>query len=706
MRVFPLRQRLLLLLAILSSLTLVALGTFSYVRAKNIMLHGAESAMALQADTLANAIVSQYAGEYARAVAGLRQDPRVAACLAGRPYDREGLLASWSSFLRLRSEAFFVYFADLSGRVHAIQPLRELPPDFDARTRPWFRRAMEHPGVVGWSDPYTEFITGKTVVSTVATVDAPEGGKPLGVLGLDITADGLRNILSGVALPSGSGLLVLTADGRPVTATGLGAALADRVDATPLRNLARGTHTAHAPPGNGHAMGGTIGDNAGNGATYLDVDGERVLAAVRAVPGPGWRLVLLVPQEELLRAVAPIRYGTVLAIGGMLALFAVLFATATVGASGRVGQLAEYMRSVAHGDFTVRNLFSGRDEFGALNRHLNELVMARRDAEAALRDAERQHRELVENAPIGIFRTTWDGTILVLNQHGAALLGFRDVAHARALLDDSVIPLHVEPMDRQAMLDDLAAGEVVTGQRLRWYRRGGETIWISLYARRTGTAGEPEVEGFFLDVTGQVEDTMRLEQLATTDELTGVSNRRHFMARLEDEATRSQRYGRPLSVLLLDADHFKAVNDTWGHEAGDMVLRHITDVMGLSLRENDLIGRLGGEEFGVLLPETALDRALRTAERIRTAVEDAPVAVRDAWVGCTVSVGAAEYRGANDSLDDLIRRADQMLMRAKEGGRNRVCAPQATPTCPDGAGRDGTSGNGASGDGGDGTGAA
>lgn len=694
MRVISLRQRLLLLLAILSSLALVALGTFSYVRARDAMLRGAESAMALQADTLANAIVSQYAGEYARAVASLRQDPRVVACLAGRPYDHQGLMASWSSFLRLRSEAYFVYFADMSGRVHAIQPLRELPPDFDARTRPWFRRAMEHPGVVGWSDPYTEFITGKTVVSTVATVDDPAGGKPLGVLGLDITTDGLRTILSGVALPSGSGLLVLTADGHSVTATGLGAALADRVDTTPLRNLARGTYTAHAPAQSGRTIGGTLGDNAGNGATYLDVDGERVLAAVRAVPGPGWRLVLLVPQEELLRAVAPIRYGTILAIGGMLILFAVLFAVATAGASGRVGQLAEYMRSVARGDFTVRNLFTGRDEFGALNRHLNELVTARRDAEAALRDAERQHRELVENAPIGIFRTTRDGTINVLNQHGAALLGFRDVAHARAVLDDSIIPLYAEPMDRLAMLDDLTAGEVVTGQRLRWYRRGGEAIWISLYARRTGTPEAQEVESFFLDVTDQVEDTLRLEQLATTDELTGVANRRHFMARLEDEAARSLRYGRPLSVLLLDADHFKAVNDTWGHEAGDMVLRHITDVMGLSLRENDLIGRLGGEEFGVLLPETALERALRTAERIRAAVEDAPVAVRDAWVGCTVSVGAAEYRGANDSLDDLIRRADQMLMRAKEGGRNRVCAQRATPTFTDGTSKEGAAGNG------------
>lgn len=691
MRVIPLRQRLLLLLAILSSLALVALGTFSHVRAKNVMLHGAESAMALQADTLANTIVSQYAGEYARAVASLRQDPRVVACLSGRPCDHQGLTASWSSFLRQRPEAFFVYFSDLSGHIRALYPPRDLPHDFNGSTRPWFVRAMRNPGVVGWSEPYAEIITGKTVVSTVATVDDPAGGKPLGVICLDITTDGLRNILSGVALPSGSGLLVLTADGHPVTATGLGTVLADRVDTTPLRNLARGTYAAH---GTDKAIGGTLGDNAGNGATYLNVDGERVLTAVRAVPGPGWRLVLLVPQEELLRALAPIRYGTILAIGGMLILFALLFTVATAGASGRVSQLAEYMRSVARGDFTVRNLFTGRDEFGALNRHLNELVTTRRDAEAALRHAERQHRELVENAPIGIFRTTWDGTITVLNQHGAALLGFRDVPHARAVLDDSVIPLYAEPMDRLAMLDDLTAGEVVTGQRLRWYRRGGEAIWISLYARRTGTPEAPEVESFFLDVTDQVEDTLRLEQLATTDELTGVANRRHFMARLEDEAARSQRYGRPLSVLLLDADHFKAVNDTWGHEAGDMVLRHITDVMGLSLRENDLIGRLGGEEFGVLLPETALERALRTAERIRSAVEDAPVAVRDVWVGCTVSVGAAEYRGANDSLDDLIRRADQMLMRAKEGGRNRVCAQQATPTCAEGTGGAGSAGGG------------
>jgi diguanylate cyclase (GGDEF)-like protein len=164
-----------------------------------------------------------------------------------------------------------------------------------------------------------------------------------------------------------------------------------------------------------------------------------------------------------------------------------------------------------------------------------------------------------------------------------------------------------------------------------------------------------------------------LRYWATTDSLTGIANRRHFLDLAEREIQRSRRYCRPLSVLVLDVDHFKAVNDSFGHAAGDETLKAIIRVAVSRLRDTDLLGRLGGEEFGVLLPETDLDGARDLAERLRTAIAAQPVAIGETEVRATVSIGCASLAEVEDEEGDaLFARADQALYRAKEGGRNRV----------------------------------
>lgn len=165
-----------------------------------------------------------------------------------------------------------------------------------------------------------------------------------------------------------------------------------------------------------------------------------------------------------------------------------------------------------------------------------------------------------------------------------------------------------------------------------------------------------------------------LERLANTDALTGLANRRHFMDALARELDRSQRYDRPLSLILLDLDHFKRVNDTYGHAAGDSVLKATADVMRSVCRDVDLPARLGGEELAILLPETRTGGASALAERLRERLErwdhrdeaDQPFTV-------TASVGVATREGHDrGSADGFLQRADAALYRAKAGGRNRV----------------------------------
>jgi diguanylate cyclase (GGDEF)-like protein len=163
-----------------------------------------------------------------------------------------------------------------------------------------------------------------------------------------------------------------------------------------------------------------------------------------------------------------------------------------------------------------------------------------------------------------------------------------------------------------------------------------------------------------------------LRSLSRTDSLTGVNNRRRFLDLLGEEVERSARYGRPLSLLMIDIDHFKGVNDERGHAAGDEALRSVTGAVARSgLRAVDFLGRLGGEEFAVALPETRCSEAMCVAERIRGKVEETVVPFDGIGFRVTVSVGVTEHEGG-EQPDRLLQRADEALYDAKRSGRNRV----------------------------------
>jgi diguanylate cyclase (GGDEF)-like protein len=168
------------------------------------------------------------------------------------------------------------------------------------------------------------------------------------------------------------------------------------------------------------------------------------------------------------------------------------------------------------------------------------------------------------------------------------------------------------------------------------------------------------------------------KRLATTDELTGIMNRRHFIEQASIEMERAARGSSPLSILMLDLDHFKKINDSYGHLAGDEALRCFAEQARAIIRCYDLFGRIGGEEFAILLPGTDLQPAAEIAERIRLACRDitsrdfTPKPGRRAAGTLTVSIGATILEASDESLDDLLSRADQALYLAKVRGRNRV----------------------------------
>lgn len=185
--------------------------------------------------------------------------------------------------------------------------------------------------------------------------------------------------------------------------------------------------------------------------------------------------------------------------------------------------------------------------------------------------------------------------------------------------------------------------------------------------------------GFFWLTTARL--TSSLDELASTDPLTRLYNRRVFLRWCERELKRSQERELSFSVLLLDLDHFKTVNDRYGHGTGDAVLCAVVEKMQDSVRGIDVLGRWGGEEFVALLPGASADAAVMVAQRVRHNIEKAAVQVGSAadangatTVQVTASVGVATYKGAGDGIDQMLKRADVALYVAKESGRNRVLA--------------------------------
>ena len=184
------------------------------------------------------------------------------------------------------------------------------------------------------------------------------------------------------------------------------------------------------------------------------------------------------------------------------------------------------------------------------------------------------------------------------------------------------------------------------------------------------------------DITEEKVLEAKLHFMATTDALTGIKNRRNVLDIGEKEIKHCARYKRELSVVFFDIDHFKKVNDAWGHLAGDKVLIEVTRTCTGQIRDSDSFGRYGGEEFVLILPETSYEAAVHVAEKLRRAIERTTVVFEQHKIHVTASFGVA-FLENGDALDDLFSRADQLLYKAKNTGRNQVCwcLDKKSPSC-------------------------
>ena len=166
-----------------------------------------------------------------------------------------------------------------------------------------------------------------------------------------------------------------------------------------------------------------------------------------------------------------------------------------------------------------------------------------------------------------------------------------------------------------------------------------------------------------------------LNRIASIDFLTEINNRRHFIELAEKEIARSRRYKSPVTLLMIDIDFFKKINDTYGHHAGDKILVEFSSLCMKMIRENDIAGRIGGEEFAIMLPETCMDNGIIFADRLRKTVENTEGEIENRKLKLTISIGASGCTCSTEhTIEDMMKKADNALYKAKESGRNKVCS--------------------------------
>ena len=292
------------------------------------------------------------------------------------------------------------------------------------------------------------------------------------------------------------------------------------------------------------------------------------------------------------------------------------------------------------------------------------------------RAAQEELKSIFDHLPDVFYRVDMQGIITQASPSVFELLGYRP----EEIIGTPMAFHYANPEERQKLAQVIAeGGGKVTLVEGALKRKDGSIIWVSTRASvRYDADGEPFcIEGVTRDISERKRMEDMLVTMSRTDVLTGTWNRGFFMEKSEEVVRMVRRYQHSATIMMADLDHFKSINDRYGHYAGDLVLEMFANICRDEIRESDILGRLGGEEFALMLPETSIAQATTLAERVRKATAAARVRLDGQEISVTVSIGLAQVGTGEQALETAIRRADHAMYRAKQNGRDQVAvAPE------------------------------
>jgi diguanylate cyclase (GGDEF)-like protein/PAS domain S-box-containing protein len=330
---------------------------------------------------------------------------------------------------------------------------------------------------------------------------------------------------------------------------------------------------------------------------------------------------------------------------------------------------------------SLQTIRKKEEKLKRINTGLRRQVERRKRAQAALTESEAHYRNLTETMKDVVWiLDTETFHFSYVSPSVERLRGFTPEEIMTQPLDAALTPSEAVRLkrtiedNREKFLSGTLDSDTYLTSEIEQVHKDGSSVWTETITRyvKNDKTGVVEVHGVTRDISERRTLRLELERQATTDSLTGIANRRHFLTTGQKEIDRCKRHGCTLSLLMLDIDHFKAVNDTFGHATGDRAIQAVAQTCCKEMRSTDLAARIGGEEFALLLVETDLNKACSVAERLLAQVKAIELFTENGRsVRFTTSIGVAECRPQSETLSDLMVRADQALYKAKNMGRNR-----------------------------------
>ncbi len=298
---------------------------------------------------------------------------------------------------------------------------------------------------------------------------------------------------------------------------------------------------------------------------------------------------------------------------------------------------------------------------------MDELMSIKRNTDdQELEKRLQYYTDIAENTPVGIITCDGNGNIRYVNSMVVKLLGSPDIEETKKI-NLFTFPLLVESGFSDKLKHSIQTGTHINYE-LNYESKWGRNIWLNVHNKPFLSGGEKQAIIIIDDLTERKKLENHLKSLSYTDTLTGVFNRRYFKKKAEEEIAQAKRLNRSFSIIMLDLDYFKNINDNFGHDVGDIVLKAISRFITETIRNSDTLARWGGEEFVIALTDIPCQHAANIAEKLRKRIMETeiPIAGR-----VTASFGITAYQDG-DTVDDLIQRADRMLYMAKLDGRNCV----------------------------------
>jgi diguanylate cyclase (GGDEF)-like protein/PAS domain S-box-containing protein len=647
--------------------TLVLGGTFGLIVGNSVeQVQDSQVAAGLAqiADGAARHLESDISGRVAEVTVA-------AHALGGKPELSLPAVQAWIHAMKEGGQPYvWLGFADEDGRIHAA--VGDGPAMGErVSTQAWFVKGMDGGALIdGISDQPDR------AMLTIAAPLRDERGRAIGVLAARLGQNWAQRL-----------------SGDLIAESSRGAVQAIVTDATGRAFLASDPTPAASPP----YLPGQVAVKAAwpDGKTYLMVGSPGNSAL-------GWH-VLVREEAVLAEAMARQMRNRIFSIAAIITVVgAIIGAIAAHRISAPLQRIAAAAGRIRRGELAVRIPQIGYfREVWVLSSALREMVASLRDNEARLAelnaglegrvrertaeiaqahvelvDREAKLRAIIDTAMDGVMIVDAAGHIETFNRACEGIFGYS----AREVLGRSVRLLVPDEENATEAVDLFDLGDVGGVNRtVRGRRRDGRSFPLELSVSRAERATGDVRIAILRDITEQVEARERLFALATQDSLTGLRSRRYLLEGAETEFARLRRYPRSFSVAILDIDYFKRVNDTYGHAAGDAVLKGLAGICRKSLRETDLLGRMGGEEFAIVMGDTDLDVARGVCERLRIKMGEAIVAFDGVEIRFTVSIGLAAAEERDKTFAELLRRADLALYHAKNNGRNRVSVDVAPP---------------------------